>query len=140
MNRKDKAISYFRAGYNCAQSMVLACAGENDNAALSAAAFGGGIGRMQKICGAVTGAYIYLGIANGINAIPSDEDKVKVYSKVRRFNDLFIERNGTDQCSELLGVDMNTPEGKEKIHSGGLHESVCEKCICDAMDILDEIG
>ena len=140
MNKKDRAISYFNSGYNCAQAVLLACAGEENHTAKTAFAFGGGMGRMQKTCGALTGAYIYLGIVHGIDTIPKDEDKVKVYSRVRDLTDKFILRWGTDQCLGLLGVNMNTPEGKEKIHADGLHEKVCEKCIRDVIDILDELG
>jgi len=105
----------------------------------AAAAFGGGMGRMQKTCGAVTGAYIYLGLVNSTEGVPSDEDKRMLYAKVRQFNQLFIERNGTDQCSELLGEDINTQEGKARIRELDLHAKVCEKCIIDAIEILDEL-
>lgn len=139
MDIKNRALQYFREGYNCAQSVAYACAGTDAPAARAAAAFGGGMGRMQKTCGAVTGAYIYLGLAFGKDGIPAEEDKINLYAKVQQFNRLFIERNGTDQCSELLGEDLNTPEGKSRIKEKDLHARVCEKCISDAIDILSSL-
>ncbi len=89
MNRKDKAIRYFRSGYNCSQAVLMACAGESEATAKAAAAFGGGMGRMQKTCGAVTGAYIWFGLACATDGIPGVNDKARVYDKVREFNRIF---------------------------------------------------
>jgi C_GCAxxG_C_C family probable redox protein len=139
MNKKDKAISYFREGYNCSQAVLMACAGEGEATAKASAAFGGGMGRLQKTCGAVTGAYIYFGIKYGAPGLPQENDKMQVYERVKSFNRAFVERNGTDLCSELLGEDLNTPDGKARIKERGLHEKVCEKCITDAIEIIEEI-
>ena len=139
MNKKDKAISYFREGYNCSQAVLMACAGEGEATAKAAAAFGGGMGRLQKTCGAVTGAYIYFGMNYGASGLPQENDKMQVYERVKSFNKAFVEKNGTDLCSELLGEDLNTPDGKARIKERGLHEKVCEKCIIDALEIIEEI-
>lgn len=139
MNKTIKAISYFREGYSCSQSVLMVCAGESESAARAAAAFGGGMGRLQKTCGAVTGAYIWLGMKYGASGLPADSDKKRVYDRVREFNRIFTERNGTDQCSDLLGEDLNSREGKERIAAMGLSEKVCEKCIRDAIDIIESL-
>ncbi len=140
MNTKEKAISHFREGYNCSQSVLMACAGESGTMAKAGAAFGGGMGRLQKTCGAMTGAYIWFGLAYGTERLPGEDDKARVYDKVREFNTIFIERNGSDLCSELLGEDLNSPEGKSRIAQRGLTGSVCEKCITDAIDIIEMLG
>jgi len=140
MEKKEAALRYFRAGYNCAQSVVLACAGERDDLTRAAAAFGGGMGRLQQTCGAVTGAYICFGVYRASTGIPDEEDKLRVYEKVRSFNRLFRERNGTDICSELLGEDLNTVEGRARIKELRLTEKVCEKCITDAIEIIEGLG
>ena len=137
MEKKDKAIGYFRAGYNCAQSVVMAFAGEGNSAARSASAFGGGMGRMQQTCGAVTGAYIVFGLTHGTAGLPTEEDKRLIYGRVRAFRREFLKMNGTDLCSELLGEDINTPEGKAAIKEKELTEKVCEKCILNAVEILE---
>lgn len=137
MNTKGKAISHFRTGYNCSQSVLMAFAGESADVSMTAAAFGGGMGRMQKTCGAVTGAYIWFGMAYGKEGLFVEEHKARVYDKVREFNRMFVARNGSDLCSELLGEDLSTTEGKSNIARKGLTEKVCEKCITDAIEIIE---
>jgi C_GCAxxG_C_C family probable redox protein len=139
MNKKDKAISYFREGYNCSQAVLMACAGEGEGNVKAAAAFGGGMGRLQKTCGAVTGAYIWFGMNYGSSGLPQENDKIQVYERVKSFNKAFVERNGTDLCSELLGENINTPDGRARIKERGLHERICEKCIIDAIEIIEKI-
>jgi len=139
MKRKDKAIRYFREGYNCSQAVLLACAGESETNARVSAAFGGGMGRLQKTCGAVTGAYIFFGMKYGAPGLPKENDKTQVYDRVKSFNRMFVERNGTDLCYGLLGEDLNTTEGKAKIREQDLHAKVCEKCISDSIDIIEQI-
>jgi C_GCAxxG_C_C family probable redox protein len=140
MNTKEKAIRHFREGFNCSQSVLMACAGESEAMVKAGAAFGGGMGRLQKTCGAVTGAYIWFGLAYGSEGLPGEDDKARVYDKVREFNRIFVARNGSDLCSELLREDLNTPNGKSRIAQRGLTESICEKCITDAIDIIEILG
>ncbi len=139
MNKTEKAVSFFRNGYSCSQSVLLACAGESGEKARASAAFGGGMGRLQKTCGAVTGAYLWFGFAYGAPGLPTEDEKTALYGRVKEFNRMFTERNGTDLCSELLGEDLNTPEGKENIARLGLSRSVCEKCIRDAIEIIETL-
>lgn len=139
MESKKRALKYFREGYNCAQSVLMACSGEERTMAAVATAFGGGIARLQGTCGAVTGAYIYLGLKETDSRDSAEEKKTRVYSRVRAFRDAFIERNGTDQCSGLLGEDLNTPGGRERIRERGLSVSVCEKCILDSIEIIGKM-
>lgn len=137
MNKKEKALNLFREGYNCSQSVLMACSGMSGVMARAGAAFGGGMGRMQKTCGAVTGAYICFSLAYGSESLPGPEEKERLYGKVREFNRIFVERNGTDLCSALLGEDLSTPEGRRRIEERGLTRSVCEKCISDAIEIIE---
>lgn len=139
MKKTDKGIKYFRDGYSCSQSVLMAFTGESGDSARVSAAFGGGMGRMQKTCGAVTGAYLWFGMAYGAPGLPEENDKTRVYGRVREFNRIFTERNGTDICSELLGEDLNDPEGKKNIEIRGLTQKVCEKCIRDAIQIIESL-
>ncbi len=137
MNTKEKALYHFREGYNCSQSVLMACAGESAMIVKAGAAFGGGMGRLQKTCGAVTGAYLWFGLAYGPDGVPGEDDKARVYDRVKEFNRIFVDRNGSDLCSELLGEDLNTTEGKSNIARRGLTRKVCEKCITDAIEIIE---
>ena len=69
MTKRELASGYFKQGYNCAQSVVLAFKdGLNlDDRTLLAVAssFGGGMGRLREVCGEVSGAFIVLGLKYG---------------------------------------------------------------------------
>jgi len=60
------AINSFRSGYNCAQSVLYAFKDDFDfdeNLALDiSVGFGGGMERLQEKCGAVTGAFMVMGL------------------------------------------------------------------------------
>lgn len=56
---------------------------------------------------------------------------------VQNFNSKFKELNKTVICRELLGVDLNTDEGQKIIKDQNLHGTVCEKCIKDAVKIVN---
>jgi hypothetical protein len=75
----------------------------------------------------------------GSSGLPQENDKIQVYERVKSFNKAFVERNGTDLCSGLLGENINTPDGRARIKERGLHERVCEKCIIDAIEIIEKI-
>ena len=65
MDKKNKAIELFRGDYNCAQSVLIAFSditGITDlTAGKIASGFGGGIGKTQEICGALSGAVMVIG-------------------------------------------------------------------------------
>ncbi|MBO5788234.1 MAG: C_GCAxxG_C_C family protein, partial [Bacteroidaceae bacterium] len=67
--RIEKAISLFKEGYNCSQSVVAAYAdlyGFTPEQALKmSASFGGGIGRMRQTCGAACGLFMLAGLESG---------------------------------------------------------------------------
>ena len=64
MNRIEKAVGKFKEGFNCAQSVLYSYADElglpDDLAMKIATGFGGGMGRTQEVCGAVTGALMVI--------------------------------------------------------------------------------
>jgi len=69
MNYADKARGLFKEGYNCSQAVLLAFSdvtGLDDNTALMlASSFGGGMGRLREVCGAVSGMFMVIGILCG---------------------------------------------------------------------------
>ncbi len=115
MNPVDTAVSLFSQGFSCSQSVLLAFAprfGLDPNvAARLASPFGGGIARQGRVCGAVTGALMVIGLQSG-NATAGDrEAKDAAYAKVRALMARFAERHGATECRELTGYDLTTPEG-----------------------------
>ena len=109
------ARELFYEGYNCAQSVFCAfsdCTGiDRETSARLSSSFGGGLGRMREVCGAVSGASMVLGAVCGYSD-PADKDaKKKHYELVRSFADRFRETEGSIICRELLrrgNADENT--------------------------------
>ena len=104
-----------------------------------ASAFGGGMGRLQKTCGAVTGSFMVLGETVGSAEPGTDESKAKISSIIQEFHARFVNQFGSSDCIDLLGFNINTTEGKEKVSDLKLSEKVCEKCIAGSVAIIDDL-
>ena len=96
--------------------------------------FGGGMGRTGKTCGAVTGAYMVLGLSE---ARGGREGIEAVYTIVQQFNKLFIELHGSNCCTELLNCDLGTDEGLARARAEGIFTKVCPNFVEDAVRILE---
>jgi len=112
-----EAVSHFEEGFNCAQSVLLAMQRlwevEKTLEPKVASAFGGGIGRVGSVCGALTGGVIAIGLKYGTNN-PSAEEREKAYSLARKFYTQFRKECGSVSCRELIGYDLTDPKELEK--------------------------
>ena len=103
MSKGEKAEALFLQGYNCSQAVASAFADEinmNDvDVARLTMGFGGGMGRMREVCGAVSG------MAFVISALYADEGRASVYEKIQSVAEKFEAENGSIVCRELLGLD-----------------------------------
>ncbi len=114
--------------------------GIDETTALKAAGgFGAGCGRLGLTCGAVTGAYMVIGMKHGKVKADDNEAKEKTYALVQEFSQKFIARNKSLNCAELLGCNLGTPEGQEKAKNENLSATVCTKLLRDSAEILGEI-
>ena len=98
----ERARELFLEGYNCCQAVFLACTEDLgldvETRARLASSFGGGMGGMRQVCGAVSGMLM----------APADRvGKTAQYETVRLLSDRFKEKNGSIICRELLGLDEN---------------------------------
>ncbi len=142
MDHSELAGAFFKQGYNCSQSVLLAFAETYglslEQAAQVAAGFGGGMGRLGHTCGAVSGGLMALGLARGI-VIPGDKAaKEETYALARRFQARFAERFGALDCKDLLGVDISTPEGQAQARTEGRYTG-CAVFVQGAAAILSEM-
>ena len=142
MNKVEYAVSCFKEGFSCAQA-VLSVFGEefglNRECALRVAgAFGGGMAQMGKTCGAVTGAFMVIGLKYGKTKAEDEETKKKAYSLVREFVERFKSRNGSIVCKELIGCDISTPEGLKRAKEEKF-TIVCPRLVQDALEIIEQI-
>jgi C_GCAxxG_C_C family probable redox protein len=142
VDRVALALEAFTNKYNCAQSILNAwpelIAPERNLALRQASGFGGGMGRLQGTCGAVTGSYMVIGLTIG-SEYPDDQRKDEIAAVIREFTRRFLELNHSTNCSELTGVDLNTVEGREASKQPAIKVNVCSKCVADAVSILADI-
>jgi C_GCAxxG_C_C family probable redox protein len=146
MSDKSKlATEKFLSGYNCAQSVIYPfCekSGISDDMALKiSCGFGGGMGRNQEVCGAVTGGILVLGLRHGRGINDQQSATEFTYQKTREFMSLFTESNGNFICRELLdGCDLNTEAGQQEFKDKDMKNRVCKVCVESAVELLEQIG
>ena len=107
-------VAYFKQGYNCAQSVVLAFADryglDEAFAAHIAGSFGGGIGRMRETCGTACGMFMLAGLEVK-GDYPDQELKKKNYEVVQQLAADFKAETGSIICKELLGLNKKRADG-----------------------------
>ncbi|NMA37353.1 MAG: C_GCAxxG_C_C family protein [Papillibacter sp.] len=107
MNRyEEKARAYFLSGYNCAQAVFLAFAEESGldkNITLKiASSFGGGMGRLKEVCGALSGGFMAMGLLQGYYDAEDKDAKAAHYDSVHDVGEAFRAEYKTLLCRELL--------------------------------------
>lgn len=108
------AKELFGKGYNCSQSVFVAFCDETgldfDTALKISSSFGGGMGRLREVCGAVSGMAMVAGMKFGYTDPLDDKIKAKHYELVQSLAITFKEHHGSYICRELLGMDgMDVP-------------------------------
>jgi len=141
--KSEQAVSRFKDGFSCSQAVLLTYSDQLDldrsAAAKLASGFGGGMGRMAQTCGAVTAAFMVIGMKYGSQDPKDKQTKERTYHLVRQFAEKFKARNGSVTCSHLLGCDISTPQGAKTAQEKNLFSTVCPKMVQEAVEILDEI-
>lgn len=145
MNGGERAVASFKEGLLCSQSVFSAFSEklglDRETACRISTPFGGGMARMGETCGAVTGAFMAIGLKYGNVSDWRTEDKEKenTYRKVGEFVSQFNARNGTVRCKELLGCDLSTAEGRKMANDRESFTTLCPKFVRDAAEILEKI-
>jgi C_GCAxxG_C_C family probable redox protein len=114
--RVAHAVDYFMQGYGCCQSVVAAFSDlyglDETMAKRIAAGFGGGVGRMRMMCGAVSGIVMLVGLDCGQTEGSDREGKSACYKVVQELLEKSRQENGSLICAEILGI-----KGYEKAQS-----------------------
>jgi len=143
MDPKIQAQEYFEEGYLCSQAILMAYGPlfslDRNTAARLAAPFGGGVARRGETCGAVNGACMVLGLKYGHNSVEDIDSKERAYQAVQEFITRFQDRNGSIQCSQLLELDISTPEGLQSAQEVQLFTTRCPGFVAHAAELLDEL-
>lgn len=143
MTKHEKAAKeLFLNGYNCAQAVFVAFCDETgidpETATAVSSSFGGGMGRLREVCGAVSGMFMAAGAVYGKNSL-SPEGKKEHYERIRQLAEEFCNINGTIICRELLGLPHGESGGDPAARTKEYYEKrPCAELVADAARILDE--
>lgn len=103
----SKAKELFKSGYNCAQAVFLAFSDitgmDEKTAAMLSSSFGGGMGRMREVCGAVSGMFMIAGMLYGYDDPKARVEKKEHYELIQYLAEEFKKETGSIICRELLG-------------------------------------
>ncbi len=141
--RVQKAYDYFKKGYNCCQSTVMAfedLLGLDHQTLLNiCVGFGGGFARTRNLCGAVSAYAIVLGLYRQHSQDPQ-QDKTNIYKEIQILVEKFKERNNTDICGELLKNVKNLTKGYvPQVRDEEYYKTrPCVKFVTDSVEILEE--
>jgi len=130
-SHSDLASELFDAGYNCAETMVLALARADartpEGIQRVATALGGGIARAGLTCGCVTGAAVAAGLRLGRTSPDDRESKERAYRTTADIVRRFVAAFGTTECRKLTGLDFNSENPQELLDR--VHSEVCTRLV-----------
>jgi len=143
-NKVEIAVDKFMSGYNCAQSVFYSFCDDlhfdKETALKLACGFGGGMGRKEEVCGAVTGGIIVIGLKYG-RSEKTDRTATEItYKKTRELMDGFAKKHGSYICRKLLnGCELTIEEGQKQFKENDLLNKICKPCVQSVVEILEPI-
>jgi C_GCAxxG_C_C family probable redox protein len=143
MDKTNDAVECFKNGFNCSQAVFSTFCEEygldKTTALKIATSFGAGMGRTGETCGAVTGAFMLLGLIHGKYRAEDKKSKEKTYSLVKEFTERFKKINGSVNCSDLIGYDLRTEESLKNANMDNQADVKCTKYVQDSAEIIQEL-
>lgn len=142
MERRKAAVDQFMEGYRCSQAVLAVFAEDfgmdRDLARKISLPLAGGSG-VGGECGAVSGAFLVLGLKYGF-AHPGDSNGVeKIMAKVKRFVEQFKSEHGEIDCPRLIGLDVFSEEGQKAFVENNVKATTCTQFVSDTVKMLEEI-
>jgi len=140
-SRVSAAITFFEQGYNCSQAVFMAYADkyqlDRETAAKLATSFGGGMGRLREVCGAVSGMFFVLGLHYPFIQ-PSDKvAKDANYKAVQRTAAEFKSAMGSYICADLLKTKREPQQPESAERTGAYYNTrPCTRCVAVAAEIV----
>jgi C_GCAxxG_C_C family probable redox protein len=142
-NHSELTKELFTKGYNCSQSVFAAFCDETgmdlETALKLSSSFGGGMGRLREVCGAVSGMFMVVGMVYGYSDPEDTTAKTEHYELIQALAAKFREENGSIICRELLelpdGEDSPVPEERRLDYYA---RRPCSELVEHAAKILDE--
>ena len=142
MNHEEKAKELFKEGYNCAQSVFGAFCEEmnleQQVAMKLSSSFGGGMGRLREVCGAVSGMFLIAGVLYGYDDPKDQKIKAEHYARIQKLANEFQEQNKSIICRELLGDDGISNDPVPEARTEKYYEKrPCIDLVGDAAKIIE---
>jgi len=140
LSRAEEAKKQFEKGFLCAPAVLSTYSeqlGLDKALALKiACGFGGGIGRMGRTCGAVTGAVMAIGLKYGQVNLVDEESRLRTYTLVKGFIDKFTTLHGSIECKDLIGYDLSNSGELRLARESGVFQNKCPGFVYDSARIL----
>ncbi len=141
--RQARGRELFLSGYNCAQSVLMPFSDllglTEEQAALVAVGFGGGMGRMRQNCGAYSAMAMLCGALFGTEGAKA-ENRAAVYAQVQSARRMFCECFGTDQCAELLGIPPEVSEPQPEARTQAYYENrPCLRIVTETCGLVEKM-
>ena len=140
MDHSIKAEELFLSGYSCSQAVVAAfgdLTGLDDSTAKKvSSAFGGGIGRLREVCGAVSGMFMVLGLLYGYDDANAKEEKKELYKQVQELAGEFSAQNGSIVCRDILKNPPSDPSPSPRTAEYYAMRP-CERMVYNAAELMD---
>ena len=141
MDHSILAADLFLEGFNCAQAVAVAFTDvtgmDKQEAAKLAAPFGGGMGRMREVCGAVSGMLMVLGALYGYDNSDADHKKKELYHQVQALAEQFRAENGSIICRDILKNPPSDPNPSPRT-AEYYAKRPCAKMVMTAARLMDE--
>ena len=141
MDRGEKAAGLFLEGYNCAQAVAVVFSDVTglspELSAKLASSFGGGLGRLREVCGAVSGMAMVLGVLYGYDGPETGKEKMAHYERVQELAGKFREANGSIICREILKNPSTDPAPSPRT-AEYYAQRPCARMVYTAAKILEE--
>jgi C_GCAxxG_C_C family probable redox protein len=143
MTKADDAHRSFLKRFTCSAAVFSAFSEElgldPHTAKKIACGFGAGISTTGNICGAVSGAIMVIGLKYGKTQESDDAATEKTRALVRQFIHEFTEKNGSVNCTELLGYNLSKPDEYARAQDEEFFVTKCPLRVRDAAEILESI-
>lgn len=139
--KKHQSVEFFKSGYNCSQAVLMAYAQHYDidvvTASKLATSFGGGMGRLREVCGAVSGMFLVLGLEYPFTDTADKNSKNENYKAVQDCANEFKSVMGSYICADLLQIKhVPQPPVSSERNEAYYKTRPCTRCVALAAEIV----
>ena len=145
MTKKEQTQEFFRKGYNCSQSVFATFCQDFgmdlENGLKLSSSFGGGMGGLRQVCGAVTAMFMIAGLKYGYIDSQDINLKNQHYKLVQNLAKQFTDKFGSIICKELLLSNANIKKDvsmPEKRTPEYYKVRPCEKFVVYATELIEK--